>query len=231
MQLATINREKDQVSRIIGNAIDGAWIKYANAMGFVYHERDAPESRQIVSMNDLRQALRLLNDNECLAALYFLTGYIRDVIHPQVLWGATHQVAVEDFVMTQLNASFSVPRVAMKPGNKTCVSQLYSLIYNRKKQKLLQQVQPSTKSLAMDSRGFKASPHWKRPKTHYFVHTKVPNSTGMPSMTTELVRDTCTRTAIKSDTDLSIVPQIVWVQGALWQDNVKTSHNHLTVVL
>jgi hypothetical protein len=38
-----------------------------------------------------------------------------------VLWGASHQDAVEDYVMDRMNATFSINRSEMTPGHKTCV--------------------------------------------------------------------------------------------------------------
>jgi hypothetical protein len=77
-------------------------------MGLVYREYNTPESRQILTIRDLRLSLKQLVLK--LAALYFITGYARDVIHGQVMWGATHQMTVEDYVMDTLNARFAISR-------------------------------------------------------------------------------------------------------------------------
>jgi hypothetical protein len=169
--LQLINQEKTQAAAIITTAIEGSWIGYANAMGLVFHESRAYETRQIVTMQDLRVALRRMSEAERLAALYFLTGYTRDVLYSQVLWGATHQVAVEDYVMLAMNASFSICRTAMIAGHKTCVGLLYAQIYNQKKQKLIKAVLPSHITVAVGMNGRSQTPNWKRPKEIYFVHT------------------------------------------------------------
>ena len=101
-------------------------------MGLKYQAPNTPESRQIVTISDLRQALRDLPESEIPGAVYFITGYTRDILYSQVLWGITHQSAVEDYVMERMNACFSTTRANMLPGNKTCVAQLYGQIYNRK---------------------------------------------------------------------------------------------------
>jgi hypothetical protein len=119
--LTQINRDKQMTTSIISLAIDGSWIGYANAMGLVFQEPFTPEHRQIVTMGDLRMALKQMTLADRLAALYFLTGYTRDVLYSQVLWGVSHQDAVEDYVMEMLGASFSTSRSDMKPGHKTCV--------------------------------------------------------------------------------------------------------------
>ena len=171
-RLVVIEREKNQASGLINDAIAGSWIGYANAMGLVYREKDSPDSRTIATMRDLRLAFRDMDVDERIAAVYFLTGYTRDVLHPQVLFGLTHQVAVDDYVMKTLNAEFETERANIKPGHKTCVGQLYSQIYNLKQQKLKKQVIPANVSVAVVSHGYVTTPHWKRPKTHYFVHIK-----------------------------------------------------------
>ena len=191
LQLAVINREKTIASGLINEAISGSWIGYANAMGLVYRELDSPDTRTIVTMRDLRQTFRDMGQNECIAAVYFLTGYTRDVLHQQVLYGCTHQVAVEDYVMMILNAEFETPRSELKPGHRTCVSQLYSQIYNTKQQKLKQQVLPKQVSVAVVSNGYKYTPNWKRPKTHYFVHKKHMLSNGTLRSETKLVSAKC----------------------------------------
>jgi hypothetical protein len=155
----------------VGDAIDGSWIGYANAMGLTYQERNTPESRQIVTTNDLRQALQALPTSEKPAALYFLTGYTRDVLYSQVLWGLTHQAAVEDYAMARMNARFSTPRANMQAGHKTCVAQLYGQIYNRKRMKLQRAVLPQNITLAVGRYGEIANKNWKRPKHMFFVNT------------------------------------------------------------
>jgi len=187
--LEIIDREKLQVGYMIGTAIDGSWIGYANAMGLVYREHKTAEWSQIGTVRDLRLALRQLVLKERLAALYFLTGYTRDELHAQVMWGATHQTTVEDYVMDALNASFSIQRSEMKGGHRTCVGQLYSQIYNRKKQKLQQSVLPAHTAVAVGSNGFKPKTNWKRPKTNYFVHTSIANKDEVTRVVTDLVSD------------------------------------------
>jgi hypothetical protein len=136
--LEIIDQDKLLAGKMINTAIEGSWIGYANGMGLKYYEYKATESSQIHTMRDLRIALKQLVQREQLAAVYFVTGYARDVLHPQVMWGATHQSTVEDYVMDKLNASFSIARSEMKAGHKTCVEQWYSQLFNQKKQKLHQ---------------------------------------------------------------------------------------------
>ena len=173
--LQAINRDKLQITSLISDAIEGSWVSYANAMGLKYQAPNTPESRQIVTIRDLRQALRDLPDSEQPAAIYFITGYTRDVLYSQVLWGITHQAAVEDYVMERMHASFTTPRASMKPGHKTCVAQLYSQIYNRKKMKLQRAVLRENITLAVARYGKSANNNWKRPKHMFFVHTRQNN--------------------------------------------------------
>lgn len=187
-RLLVIDREKTHASRLINQAIAGSWIGYANAMGLVYREKNSHETRKIITMRDLRLAFQDMNDEKCIAAVYFLTGFTRDVLHPQVLYGSTHQVAVEDYVMDTLNATFETKRSEMKPGHKTCVSQLYSQLYNSKHQKLKKQLLPQNVSVAVEGNGYVTPSHWKRPKTHYFVHKKTQLPSGTLLSETNLVR-------------------------------------------
>ena len=186
-QLEVLEREKAHASRLISEAITGSWIGYANAMGLVYYEQDSPDCRQIVTMRDLCLAFRVMNNDERIAAVYFLTGFTRDALHTQVLYRYTHQEAVEDYVMKTLNATFDTARTALAPGHRTCVSQLYSQLYNTKQQKLKTQVLPDNVSVAVVSNGYITTPHWKRPKTHYFVHRKTRLSNGTLRSETNLV--------------------------------------------
>jgi hypothetical protein len=140
-------------------------------MGLKYREYQALESSLIVTIRNLRLALKQLVLKERLEAIYFVMGYAQDVVHAQVMWGANHQSGVKDYVMDKLNTSFSKSRSEMKPGHKTCVGQLYSQVYNQKKQKLQQMVLPAHTSLAVKSKGFTTKTNWKRPKSQYFVHT------------------------------------------------------------
>ena len=174
--LALIERDKRQSTALIGLAIEGSWLGYANAMGLVYQEPNTPESRQIVSMSDLRMTLKHLKPMDQLAAIYFITGYTRDVLYKQVIWGATHQDAVEDYVMATMCARFATNRCDMKAGHKTCVGILYGQIYNQKKQKLMRAILPSHVSLAVSRHGVPLKSNWKRPKDIYFVHTTVATS-------------------------------------------------------
>ena len=187
--LGQINREKKQIALLIGMAIDGSWIGYANAMGLVYRERDTPESRQIVTMGDLRLAFKLLDLSDQMAALYFLTGFTRDVIYQQVLWGASHQAAVEDHVMERMGAQFATHRWDMKPGHKTCVGILYGKMYNQRKQRLFRTILPRNIMVAVCKQQVSQSTHWKRPKTAYFVHeTQITTGAGgKPEKTVESV--------------------------------------------
>jgi hypothetical protein len=103
-------------------------------MGLVCPDPTAPESRQLSSMTDLQSAIKDIPKMEDLmSALYFLTSYTRDVLYLQVMWGGTHQAAVEDYVMERMRATFTTPRTKMQPGTKRCVRQLYRQVYNKKK--------------------------------------------------------------------------------------------------
>ena len=187
-RLLVIDRDKSNATRLINQTIVGSWIGYANAMGLVFREKDSPDRRTIITMRDLRLAFAAMDDDTCIAAVYFLTGFTRDVLHPQVLYGSTHQVAVEDYVMDTLNATFDTKRSDMKPGHKTCVGQLYSQLYNNKQQKLKKQLLPPNISVAVESNGFRTPTHWKRPKTQYFVHKKTQLTSGTLRSETTLVR-------------------------------------------
>ena len=170
MLLAQINSEKMEATAIISTAIEGSWVGYANAMGLVFHETKTYETRQIVRMQDLQVSMRRLSESDCLEALCFITGYTRDVLYSQVLWGTTHQAAVEDYVMLTMNASFDKSRTAMTAGHKTCVGLLYAQIYNRKKQTLQKAVLPPNITVSVGMNGWSIAPNWKRPKEMYFVH-------------------------------------------------------------
>lgn len=169
--LHQINDEKAQASAIIGRAIEGSWVGYANAMGLLFGEKKTYETRHIVTMQDLRVTLRQLCETDRLAAFYFITLYTRDVLYSQVLWGTNHQAAVEDYVMMTMNATFAIPRTDMTAGQKTCVGSLYAQIYNRKKQTLHKAVIPDNVTVAVGMNGRSQSPNWKRPKATYFIHT------------------------------------------------------------
>jgi hypothetical protein len=173
MLLIQINRDRLQATSLITTAIECSWIGYANAMGLVFQETKTFEKRPIVTMANLRQALRHLSLTERHTAVYFLTGYTRDVLYSQVMWGTTHQLAVEDYVLMKLNATFAISRSAMKPGHKTCVGLLYAQIYNHKKQKMQRAVLPSHMTIAVGMmQGKSNTPNWKQPKEIYFVHTR-----------------------------------------------------------
>jgi hypothetical protein len=169
--LEQINIEKAQAIAVITTAIEGSWIGYAKGMGLLFHEPKTYEEREIITMQDLRGALRCLSESERLAALYFITGYTRDILYSQVLWGTTHQVAVEDYVMLTMNARFAISRSEMTAGHKTCVGLLYAQIYNRKKQTLQKAVLPGNITISVGMNGRSHTPNWKRPKENYFVHS------------------------------------------------------------
>jgi hypothetical protein len=175
--LCKIEQEKQQARILIVAAIEESWVEYANAMGLVFHEYNTPESRQIANMKDLRSALKQLTNSNKLAALYFITGYTRDVLHSHVLWGETHQTAVEDYVMETMNATFATSRTEMQNGHKTCVGQLYGQLYNQKKHKLHRAILPAHIALAVGRHGVPKPNHWKRPKEVYFVLTTQTNTT------------------------------------------------------
>jgi hypothetical protein len=169
--LDIIDHHKFLAGAMICNAIEGSWIGYVNAMGLEYHEYKLSQSRLILTFRDLRLALKQLILRERLAAVYFVTGYARDVLHAQIMWGATHQATVKDYIVDILNASFSTARTEMKAGHKTFVGQLYSQIFNKKKQKLQQSVLPASTLLAVESKGFTTKPNWRRDKSHSFLST------------------------------------------------------------
>ena len=169
--LSQINNEKVQAGAIISTAIDGSWIGYANAMGLTFQEPQTYETRQIVTMQDLRVALHRLSEEDRLAALYFITGYTRDVLYSQVIWGTTHQAAVKDYVLLSLNARFATSRTDMTAGHKSCVGLLYAQIYNRKKQTLQKTVSPANIQVSIGMNGRSIPRSCKRPKELYFVHT------------------------------------------------------------
>ena len=146
-------------------------------MGLVYRDANTTATRQISSMTDLRSALKdftMLEDR--IAALYFLTSYTRDVLYSQVMWGGTHQAAVEDYVMERMSAYFTTPRTEMQPGTKTCVGQLYGQVYNQKKHKLYASTLPPGTTMAVGCQEFKPRPYWKRPKEIFFVNTCIPST-------------------------------------------------------
>jgi hypothetical protein len=76
----------------------------------------------------------------------------------------------------------------MKAGHKTCVGQLYSQLFNQKKQKLHLSVLPANASLAVESKGFATKANWRRQKTQYFVHTTQTNLDEASRVNSELVR-------------------------------------------
>jgi hypothetical protein len=175
--LTLIDRDKQMTIALVSIAIEG----------LKYKELGAHEHRQIVTISDLRGALKQLPIQDRLAALYFLTGYTRDVNYSQVFWGATHQDAVEDYVMKTMLATFTTKRADMKAGHKTCVGQMYAQIYNRKKQRLHLAILPSNITLAVGRHGFPKPTHWKRPKAFYFVHTTVANTSDTAKVESQLV--------------------------------------------
>lgn len=85
--LNIIDQDKLLAGKMICNAMEGSWIGYAYGMGLEYHEYQSMESCQILTLCDLRIALKQLIIRERLAAVYFVMGYARDVIHAQVMWG------------------------------------------------------------------------------------------------------------------------------------------------
>jgi hypothetical protein len=187
--LEAINAEKKRTAGLINRAVEGAWVGYANAMGLVCKEGlSTSDQRKITNMDDVRKSLRQLDLKERMEALYFLTGYVRDVIHGHVMWGETHQTIVEDYVMQTMDATFAISRDEMTAGHKTCVGQLYGQVYNRKKQKLYAAVLPKHTTLSVDSKEFKTKSSWKRPKTQYFVHTHmIEMDTGTSRVVSKLV--------------------------------------------
>ena len=188
--LTQIERDKKQCTSLVSNAIEGSWIGYANAMGLVLRAPNTPESRCIVTMSDLRRALKTLDLMDMIAAVYFITGYTRDVLYKQVLWGASHQEAVEDYVMATMGAKFSTDRVCMQAGHKTCVGILYGQIYNHKKQKLSRALIKSPMSLGVARNGITQPTNWKHPKDIYFVHTSSTNTGADAIIATKMVRAT-----------------------------------------
>jgi hypothetical protein len=190
--LTHIDSDKKMTSSLVSIAIDGSWIGYANAMGMVFQETNTPDHRQIVTMGDLYGALKQLPLKDRIAALYFLTRYTRDVLYSQVFWGATHQDAVEDYVMKTMGACCTTKRLDMKAGNKTCVGQMYRHIYNRKKRKLHQAILPPNVTLAVGRHGFPKPTHWKQPKAIYFVHTTVANTSDTAKVESQMVRNLAT---------------------------------------
>jgi hypothetical protein len=200
--LRQIDGDKKQTRSLIVTAIEGSWIGYAKSMGLVCTDPNTPASRQLCSMTDLRSAIKeipVIEDR--MAALYFITSYTRDVLYSQVMWGGTHQAAVEDYVMDRMGAIFATPRTKMQPGTKTCVGQLYGQVYNQKKHKLYASTLPQGWTLAIGCKESKPSQHWKRPKEIYFVKniTAAAGSTLMEEVTTKTVSAyvVCTRNTLQ----------------------------------
>lgn len=186
--LKKIECDKGQTRCLIVLAIEGSWVGYAKTMGLVCQDSNTTEGRQISSMTDLRWSLKQLNVEDRCAALYFLTSYTRDVLFSQVMWGGTHQAAVEDYVMERMGARFTTHRTDMQPGTKTCVGQLYGQVFNQKKHKLYASTLPSGMTLAVGCKGNKPSRHWKRPKELYFIHTSNPSTgTALTSVSSKTV--------------------------------------------
>jgi hypothetical protein len=175
--LHVMNENKQQSNRLIGSAIEKSWIGYAQAMKLKYQEKPNPELRTIITMDHLRQALKNLTLSERIAALYFITGYTRDVLYSQVMYGSTHQNTVEDYVMHHFNAHFSITRTQMKPGRKTCLGILYGQVHNRCKHRLQKAVLPKHITMGVTKQVDNRDANWKRPKHIYYVETSVTTET------------------------------------------------------
>jgi hypothetical protein len=175
--LRVINDNKKQSNKLIGNAIEKSWIGYANAMELKFQEKHNPEFRTIITMDHLRKALKNLTLAEKIAALYFITGYTRDVLYSQVMYGSTHQNTVEDYVLHNFNATFSNARTKMKPGRKTCLGILYGQVYNRCKHRLQKAILPKHLTMGVTKHVDNQDANWKRPKHIYFVESAVATDT------------------------------------------------------
>jgi hypothetical protein len=115
--LDIIDHHKLLAGETICDAIEGSWIGYANAMGLEYHEYKSSESCQILTLRDLRLALKQIGQRKGCSSR---TGNVGG--DPSSYSQRLRNGCIECKLLTEMKAS-----------HKTCVGQLYSQIFNKKK--------------------------------------------------------------------------------------------------
>ena len=85
----------------------------------------------------------------------------------------THQQAAEDAVCELLHIRLGRTRFNVGKGKKTCIGQLYGLLYNRHKHRLHKIIFGKSNVFVSVKSGLVSKPkNWKRNKHLYFTHEK-----------------------------------------------------------
>jgi hypothetical protein len=173
--LVQIKEDKVMCEATITKIIKNLFVSLANACGLRVSVATQGTSRLCASTRDLVKAMRELPENDRLDLLQFITNYAGGLLYENTL-GVSHQEATEDAVCEILHVRLGRTRHTVGQGKKTCIGNLYGLLYNRQKQRLHTCVLRNDSAFVSIERGlvFKSA-NWRRNKHIYFIHEKRKN--------------------------------------------------------
>ena len=174
--LHQIIQDKQACDAIITKIIKNMFVSMANASGLRVTIASQGTTHLCATTYDVVQAMRNLPVYDRLDMLQFLTNYASGLLYQDTL-RVTHQEATEDALCEVLHVSLGRTRHTVGVGKKTCIGQLYGLLYNRQKQRLHKSVLRGTKMNVSVEHGLVSKPkNWKRNKHVYFIHEKTKNA-------------------------------------------------------
>lgn len=189
--LQQILDDKQRCDALITKIIKQMFISLANAAGVRVRVLSQGTTRKCATMKDVSKGIRDMQQQDSLDMVQFLTNFASGVLYRDML-GVTHQEATEDAVCEVLRVQLGKTRHTVGSGKKTCIGQLYGLLYNRQKQRLHCSIQGQARIYVSVERGMVPKhKNWKRNKHVYFVHEKIKNeATGKYIL--EKSREVCT---------------------------------------
>jgi hypothetical protein len=174
--LHQILKDKRTCDSVIKEIIKNMLVTMANASGIRVTIASQGTTRMCATTYDVIQGMRTLPIHDRLAMLQFLTNYAGGLLYQDTL-GVTHQEATEDAVCEILHVSLGRNRKTIGIGKKTCIGQLYGLVYNRQKHRFQNSVLRGTNTHVSVEHGLVPKPkNWKRNKHVYFIHEKTKNT-------------------------------------------------------
>jgi hypothetical protein len=169
--LQTINRDKENVSKICYDSCVAMWLDAADVCNLTYLDPFRTNTRLSCRQPiDIKRAWQQCAGPANCKRMAFIFDFFGSVIYQRAL-NKTHQTVTTTNLEATLGFKFDVKPNEMEAGQKTCVQQQYRYTSKNTKNNFLRmgEKKHSVRVKIERAKGATANRNWKRPKETFFI--------------------------------------------------------------
>lgn len=180
--LSQVMAERKEVVQLITKTIDNMVVQVGNFCGLCVMSNGGFSRRPCTNRTEIRDALKNVADEKRQWAIFlFIYNYFGRVVYERSI-GTTHQAACEAAVMQRMNISFQ-GLGNFSARNQSCIGKVYTLLLNKRQQRMREQVFRFNIRLGVESNEIKKLTKSRRGKSVFYIRRLVFNH-GNPSKRT-----------------------------------------------